>query len=113
MLIAVLATLGAISSSGEEPGGSPDWVGRSFVTCLLLMIVMLLISLLLTNVQHWRKNHAYMDAAARQNDKVVEVLEEIRGELRDLNERLTRIALGGQQDTVVQPTDVTARRPGP
>jgi hypothetical protein len=76
-------------------------------------LLILLIPMLLANAQQRRKSYAYMDASARHNEKMLELLEEIRGELRTLNERLTRIALGGQQDTVVQPTDVTARRPVP
>jgi hypothetical protein len=118
MLTAVFAALLAASDlPSEEPHAALEWLGPLLtIACPLGIMVALLIVLIptfLANSQQRRKNYAYMDAAARHNERTLQLLEEIRGELRTLNERLTRIALGGQQDTVVQPTDVTVHRPGP
>src|SRR6266852_4239431 len=115
MLTTVFAALlAAADVTAEEPHAPFEWVGLLLqMVCPLAVIVALFVLLLLAVARQQRKSDAYMHAAARHCEKTLELLEEIRGELRTLNERLTRIALGGQQDTVVQPTDVTAHRPGP
>jgi hypothetical protein len=115
MLTAIFAaSLAAADVSFEEQPGYTFVGPLLLMACplaILILLLILLIPTLLANAQQRRKSYAYMDASTRQNEKTLELLQEIRGELRQMNEHLTRIALGGQQDTAVQPTDLTARRP--